>query len=560
MIYCPSCGAELRFDITSQQMICEHCRNGFDVENLQDNTSGDAKSQEYYDSYAYVCPSCGAEVDTTDKNDAVGFCPYCKGSSMIFDKLRKEWCPKGIIPFKITKDQCKELYCKEVKKHIFVSKQYRDPALIEDFRGIYMPYVDFVGHSRGDISVRAESDEEYLGNYEYLTKYYDLHGNADFTIKETMSHDASVAFDDHISLKLEPYDKNEIKKFRPAYLSGFYAEVGDTDTNEYRSVVESEMKQAIHDEIINSQTLYHAAENQNLHIKKFDDENKVPLKVVQSDKNLFPVWFMSYRRGEKITYATVNGQTGKVSADLPLSPYKILIAALIFSVAIFAGLMILMNYLPTMPATTTLGVCTMLGLSGMYLMQHSYIRTIGSAFDKKEFNQKLKSDFIVQSLIAIAGLILMTTDGTYAQLRAYVGRFLAAVSLLILIVKFFCPQIMQSIEIYRMKLSNATMQTNGILVEAKKFNIINSVMRAGILFTSFIFFTAILSEKMNLDILRQLPFAISSPQSNNFYYILAFIAAAQLFALAFIHIIFQANISKRRLPQFNKRGAAYDTI
>ena len=239
---------------------------------------------------------------------------------------------------------------------------------------------------------------------------------------------------------------------------------------------------------------------------------------------------------------------------------RCIIAALIFSVAIFAGLMILINYLPTMPATTTLGVCTMLGLSGMYLMQHSYIRTIGSAFDKKEFNKKLSPDFIVQSLIVIAGLILMTTDGTYAQTRAYVGRFLAMVSLLILIVKFFCPQIMHSIQIYRMKLSNATMQANGILVEAKKFNIVNSIMRAGILFTSFIFFTAIISERMNLDILRQLPFAISSPQSNTFYYILAFIAAAQLFALAFIHIVFQANISKRRLPQFNKRGAAYDTI
>ena len=121
-------------------------------------------------------------------------------------------------------------------------------------------------------------------------------------------------------------------------------------------------------------------------------------------------------------------------------------------------------------------------------------------------------------------------------------------------------QIMHSIQIYTMKLSNATMQANGILVEAKKFDIVNPIMRAAMLFTSFIFFTAIISERMNIDILRQLPFAISSPQSNTFYYILAFIAAVQLFALAFIHIVFQANISKRRLPQFNKRGAAYDTI
>ena len=150
MIYCPSCGAELRFDIDSQLMICEYCKSSFDAKSLKDKISDDAKTQEYYESYAYVCPSCGAEVDTTDKNDAVGFCPYCGGSSMIFDKLRKEWCPEGIIPFRITKEQCKELYCKEVKKHIFVSKKYRDPELIDNFRGIYMPYVSFTGNIDGE--------------------------------------------------------------------------------------------------------------------------------------------------------------------------------------------------------------------------------------------------------------------------------------------------------------------------------------------------------------------------------------------------------------------------
>ena len=119
MIYCPSCGAELRFDIQSQHMVCEHCRSSFEPQNLKDKTSDDAKTQEYYDSYAYVCPSCGAEIDTTDKNDAIGFCPYCGGSSMIFDKMRKEWKPQGIIPFMVAKEQCKEFYCKEVKKSSF---------------------------------------------------------------------------------------------------------------------------------------------------------------------------------------------------------------------------------------------------------------------------------------------------------------------------------------------------------------------------------------------------------------------------------------------------------
>ena len=36
MIYCPSCGAELRFDIDSQLMICEYCKSSFDAKSLKD--------------------------------------------------------------------------------------------------------------------------------------------------------------------------------------------------------------------------------------------------------------------------------------------------------------------------------------------------------------------------------------------------------------------------------------------------------------------------------------------------------------------------------------------
>ena len=104
------------------------------------------------------------------------------------------------------------------------------------------------------------------------------------------------------------------------------------------------------------------------------------------------------------------------------------------------------------------------------------------------------------------------------------------------------------------------MQSNGILVEAKKFNIINFIMRVSIIITSLIFLAAILDENMNVGFFKGLPFALSGPQSSAFYYLLAAVSAAELFALVLMHIIFQSNIAKRRLPQFNKRGAAYDKI
>ena len=134
MVGCPTCGAALRFDIASQKMACDHCGNLFETQKLSDNSSRDDARSSQFDSYVYICPSCGAELLTTDKNDAVGFCQYCGGASMIYEKMRQEWKPDYIIPFKVTKEDCKKAYCKEVRRHPFVSRKYSKSDLSSAFR------------------------------------------------------------------------------------------------------------------------------------------------------------------------------------------------------------------------------------------------------------------------------------------------------------------------------------------------------------------------------------------------------------------------------------------
>jgi len=163
-------------------------------------------------------------------------------------------------------------------------------------------------------------------------------------------------------------------------------------------------------------------------------------------------------------------------------------------------------------------------------------------------------------MVAIVGIILMTTDGTYEQNRFMLGVVLTAVAMLILLFKYYIEQSVMTGKIKRIKLSGISMQSNGILVEAKKFNIINFFMRT-ILFLTMLFFLAVMINE-NIPIFRffRIPVMISGAQSSTFYYSLAAVAAAELFVLTIMHIIFQSNIAKRRLPQFNKRGAAYDKI
>ena len=544
MISCPSCGAELLFDIASQKMICAHCKNSFEPGSLNDNIASDAKTEPYYESYAYTCPSCGAEVETTDKNDAVGFCPYCKGSSMIFDKLRKEWVPDGIVPFKITKEQCKELYRREVKKHFFVSRKYKEPELIEDFRGIYMPYSRFTGIVDGEVSFRARSAEKDIGDYNYQTKFYDMKGTANYTVKERIAHDVSAAFDDHISERLGEFDEKDIQKFHPAYLSGFYAESGNVDINEYLSVVRSEVATSICDHIKESPEMKAAAHEADLTVESDYSQNVVPMSIIPSNRRLFPVWFMSYRSGKHITYAAVNGQTGQVAADLPLSPWKILITAFVLSGVIFGLLLAAMNFLPTIPASAVLGICTSLGFMGMYVLQHAYIKTVGSALHQKDLTASFPFGFIVSSVILLTGIILATTDGTYEQNRYFIGMILTGISLFFLLIGYFVAQAFKASRINTLKLTKISMQSNGILVEARRFSLINFLMRTAMIITHiFLIFM----------VFRVTP-------NNEFYYMLSGVSAIELFILALMHISFQIRIAKRRLPQFNKEGATYDKI
>lgn len=540
MIHCPTCGSGLRFDIASQKTVCDHCRNAFEPGKLPDSVYDDAETAQTFDSFEYICPDCGAQIMTTDPNDAVGFCLYCGGASTIHDKIRKEWKPDKIIPFKITKEQCKEIYVNEVKKNIFVSKKYRDPNLIEGFRGIYMPYVSYRTLVRGNSRLKLRTPERSVGNYDYTTDYYTTDLNIDYTVDDTSIHEASLAFDDHLSEQLEPYDARGARKFSPGYLCGFYAETGSDDTFAYASAAQQKVKDSVYAALKADLVIRGELSDKGYEFDKAADDF-MPMQLEEDDRRLYPVWFMSYRRGKKITYATVNGQTGRLAADLPLSPLRILAAVFGIATAIFLLLFGVMSFLPTIPATTTAGLSSVLALSGMYIMQHSFIRTVGRTVHDSTLDVKIPLRFYIATAATLVSIILMTTDGTVSQSRNALGTIALLPSMFFTLAEHL-SQTRLTAKIKKLDLTGLSMQQNGIIAEAKKFKTPNTIYRA------FMYFIAILSV---VSIASDMAFKEA-------YFIFAIILAAMLFGLALMHIFIQVKISLRRLPQFNKKGAAYD--
>jgi hypothetical protein len=50
---------------------------------------------------------------------------------------------------------------------------------------------------------------------------------------------------------------------------------------------------------------------------------------------LYPLWFLTYRNKDRVSYAVVNGQTGKAAADFPVDLKKYVIASLLLSLPLF---------------------------------------------------------------------------------------------------------------------------------------------------------------------------------------------------------------------------------
>lgn len=352
MYVCPNCGGNLRFSPTAQQLECTHCTSLFDPYSV--TKEKDAEENNEYEVTVFTCPQCAGEIYSTD-NTAAGFCSFCGASTILDSRISKEKRPAFIIPFKKTKEDCKREYTKRIRKAVFAPNELRDPKHIEGFRGIYMPYWVYYITQKGRITLKGTT-EHRSGDY-IITEHYDLAGDLDAYYKG-LSYDASSSFADNISERIAPFDVKNMQSFTPSILSGFYADTADVG----KQIYEEDAKQ-----IAARQTKQYLQGHSKIKKYSLSDSNNSPsvynTRTEQADMAMFPVWFMSYRNKDRVAYATVNGQTGKVVADLPVDIRKYLFGSLILAIPIY----ILLNLFLTMKPAVLLNLVAIISLIAIIL-------------------------------------------------------------------------------------------------------------------------------------------------------------------------------------------------
>ena len=330
---CPNCGGALKFDIGSQQLKCNSCSSLFPVGQVQEARA--AKAAGTVEAMIFSCPQCGGEVWSTSET-AAGFCSFCGASVQLAGRMSEERMPEQIVPFQIAREECSSLYRKHIRKYIFSPADMAHESAKMEFRGIYMPYWDYSVHQQAHIS--RKYDGSYRRGDYIIHDHYDFEWDLDKDI-DAIQHDASQSFDDELGLAIAPFDPEGSRPFDSGYMEGFYGDVANTTWNDYADF-------AI-DEAVKHTEKAIARKTKGLRTDKGPRGNEeFHGLITKRGLSLFPVWFLSYRSGNRIAYSVVNGQTGKVHVDLPVSLLKFFAMTAVVTVALYC---ILIQFLAPTP-------------------------------------------------------------------------------------------------------------------------------------------------------------------------------------------------------------------
>ena len=337
---CPKCTAPLQYSTENDQLECEYCGSSYHIKQIEwhyEQQSAEAakakKSDEEQAMHenlwgkgadrmrAYSCPSCGAEL-ICDHTTAATSCPYCGNPTIVPAQFAGVLRPRHIIPFKVSKEEAVGILHNFFKRKPLLPRAFTAEHHIEEIKGVYVPTWLFDANGYADVTYAATRSETVLsGNVEHITTHHYLARRGGHVQFDNVPMDGSTKMADEYMYSIEPFDYSGLVPFSMAYLPGFLADrydVGKKEAFEFAKVrMENSAKMAMQHYVRGYDTAVPV-------------KSEVNVEPSETRYALLPVWLLHTKyRGKDYMFA-INGQTGKLAGNLPISWGKLL--------AMFAGI------------------------------------------------------------------------------------------------------------------------------------------------------------------------------------------------------------------------------
>ncbi|MBR2577640.1 MAG: hypothetical protein IKE38_01795 [Erysipelotrichaceae bacterium] len=335
---CPNCGGRLEFDSASQKLKCPYCDGVYDPDTFGEekqytieNSTWDADNELS----VYACKSCGGAI-MVDANTVATSCPYCGDPVVLQGNVRGDYKPSRIIPFALDKKAAKREYRQHLKGKFLLPKAFTNEAVIDEIKGVYVPFWLFDGTANAQIwydatKVRHWSDSDY--NYTE-TSYYKLFRSGRVSFEE-VPVDASSVIDDDLTQSIEPFDSREFKEFNANYLAGYLADKYDIDAHACQEKADERIANSTRSLFASTTAGYSSV---------IPTASRIMLNEGRQEYVMMPMWLLNVKYDNKNYKFAMNGQTGKFVGDLPVDKVKMWG----FGLGLFAGvsgLLILIQYL-----------------------------------------------------------------------------------------------------------------------------------------------------------------------------------------------------------------------
>ena len=165
------------------------------------------------------------------------------------------------------------------------------------------------------------------------------------------------------------------------YLSGYYADNEDVDKKIYMEENNNLANKYISKELGKAKEFH-----------KYNAKPNVELKKNKAELALFPIYFLATKnkREDRISYAVINGQTGKIAADIPIDFGKFTIFSLFLSVILFFVLNLFLT--PTMPILVGCSIIFNIICCCILLIQNKEIKNRENDLSDKGAKFKMEKD------------------------------------------------------------------------------------------------------------------------------------------------------------------------
>ncbi len=354
---CPACTGPLHFVGESGRLECDYCGSSFDIAEIEafyaEKEAKAAEATQKQEEAEAAQKSAEAEEQQTAADgsdwdasglsedwgaDAAGMkaycCPSC-GAELLCDATTA--APDFVLPFKLSKEDAIKTLKKHYLKKPLLPSTFSKANHLEEIKGVYVPFWMYDGEASGSAQFHATQVHTYTsGDYEITeTSHYDVRRAGSIAF-EKIPVDASSKMPDDYMDSIEPYDYAELRPFSTAYLPGFLADKYDVSVEDSRERADTRCAGSLLSALERTVSGYTTCN---------ETSRDIHLKRGKVHYALLPVWILNTRWEGKDFLFAMNGQTGKLVGNLPVSTKRVIglfaaIAAPLIAISVTALLLL----------------------------------------------------------------------------------------------------------------------------------------------------------------------------------------------------------------------------